>query len=131
MSDARDNEAYEVDTDETTVLFLTQENIDHRNLSQDIDYEPQLEKDSFVFKTIVIPKKIFEYEYGEDDALIEELRGLLYNANYVNGCPIWMQNDDREDEGFIGQIDERLVEINIGGDGIMYIFNDAAFWQCG
>lgn len=130
ISDAFDNEAYEVDTDETTVLFLTQENIDHRKLSQDID-EPQLEKNSFVFETIVIPKKIFEYEYDEEDELIEQLSGLLYNASYFNGCPLWMQNEDREDEGFIGQIDERLVEINIGGDGIMYIFNDRAFWQCG
>lgn len=134
ISDAKENEAYEIDTNESIVIFLKQEDIDNKKRPENIDYEVQLEKDSFVFETVLIPKKIFKYEYSENDELINKLIKILYNNNYINGAPIWMQNDDREDEGFICQIDSSLVEANFGGgpfhSGIMYIFNDVAFWQC-
>ncbi len=47
----------------------------------------------------------------------------------VFGPPLWLQDDEGGD-GFVMQLDEGLVDVNLGDGGIMYAFADDAFWQC-
>jgi hypothetical protein len=41
-----------------------------------------------------------------------------------------MQGDEYEGPLLV-QFDESLVPMNLGDAGVMYVFPDTAFWQCG
>jgi hypothetical protein len=132
ISDRMENEAYEPNTTETKVLILTQQDISN-NLST--SFTPKkLDKKSLNVEPIAIPKEflknsILKYEEGSWQKILYD---FIYNSNYVCGYPIWIQNEDRED-GFIAQFDASLLDINLGGglfsSGIMYVFDDDAYWQ--
>jgi hypothetical protein len=57
-------------------------------------------------------------------------RETLYQHSFLGGEPIWLQDEEGDSESFILQFDEELVSINLGDCGIMYMFDDAAWWQC-
>lgn len=135
ISDFMENEAYEVETNETRVLLLTQEDIDTKKLKKSMPMG--MKSLSMKVKAYKIPKgllskSILDYEEG---SWKRELYNYLYNFNYVGGSPIWIQSGYGVDasSNFIAQFDDSLFSgessINFGG-GIMYLFDDLAFWEC-
>ena len=46
------------------------------------------------------------------------------------GFPIWLQGDEDSGGEFLFQFDEALAYTNLGDSGVMYVFDDTAFWQC-
>lgn len=67
------------------------------------------------------------------------------SRTYFGGAPKWIQGDPTRDAGddfvqsmqkamemggFYLQFDERLVPMNLGDAGVMYVFERTAFWQC-
>lgn len=38
--------------------------------------------------------------------------------------------DEGGEAGFLMQFDESFVPMNMGDSGVMYVYTDAAFWQC-
>ena len=132
ISDYVDNEAYSPDTSETKVLFLSQKDIDEREL--DIDSVNTMVENSITITPINIPKGLLEEDISTTDK--ESWQAMLYsgiyNTNYASGSPIWMQGDEYGSDYFICQFDNSLEkedELNIAY-GIMYVFEDTAFWQC-
>ena len=69
-------------------------------------------------------------EGGASRGALKELRSAIYNLpGRVGGEPLWLQSE--EDGGsFLFQFDEALVPMNLGDCGIMYVFDDTAYWQC-
>ncbi len=60
-----------------------------------------------------------------------ELRDELYRCSArVGGAPLWLQDDEGGDAGFVMQFDEGFCSMNLGDSGIMYVYADDAFWQC-
>jgi len=69
-------------------------------------------------------------EGGTSRGALKELRRAIYNLpGRAGGEPLWLQYE--EDGGsFLFQFDEALVPMNLGDSGIMYVFDDTAYWQC-
>ena len=42
----------------------------------------------------------------------------------------WTKIDKGGDAGFLMQFGESFVPMNLGDSGVMYVYRDAAFWQC-
>ena len=62
--------------------------------------------------------------------VLREIRSRIYDAHCrVLGAPIWLQDREHDDDGFVCQFDERFVDINLGDRGIMYFFADRQLWQ--
>lgn len=130
-----ENEAYEPYTKETAVIFVSQKDIDEKRLtSLDAQY---CQKFSLKVTPYAVPKEIFS-ETLEEESIAEKLQYYFYNFRYVGGKPIWMQNEEKI-PNFIMQTGEFLCSddstttydtVNFAG-GIMYMFEDTAFWQCG
>ena len=61
-----------------------------------------------------------------------EPRAELYRCGArVGGEALWLQGDDEAGGGaFVMQFDESFCSMNLGDAGIMYVFDDDAFWQC-
>ncbi len=60
----------------------------------------------------------------------DRLRNAIFQAHArVLGEPIAIQEDIHMDNLLV-QFDERFVDINLGDSGVMYVFEDTAFWQC-
>jgi hypothetical protein len=122
------NEAFELDVDATAIIS-TQENEIKALDTSDL-------KGSFpiAMTCLEVPASVFDddiYKREEDDPLFK-LHRELFNCSYVGGKPIWYQGEERSSDDFICQFDERFMEeINLGGDGVMYVFSEIAFWQCG
>ncbi len=129
ISDYIENEAYEEDTSETQVLLLSQSDIDSKKLNMHIDGVKKVT--GINIQAIKVPEDFFDDEI-EKSEWQDELHEYLYNLNFIGNYPIWMQGDDGGNN-FIGQFDESIFlssDINFAG-GIMYLFDDTAFWQCG
>lgn len=134
-----ENEAYEPYNPDT---FLYYHSGQVRDEEQDAPIEPVDEQRPIAMFPIEVPTEAFLNEEeveeaedwdGEDFELSEELKAIqlaIFNCSYIGGKPIWLQSKDYEGP-FIGQFDMELVpEINLGDSGIMYIFEETAFWQC-
>ena len=86
---------------------------------------------------VEVPEMVFLPEErwdapGADLGTLTALRDLISGApGRALGRPCWLQGDyndyeDDEREGrFLLQLDERLVELNLGDSGILYVFEDA------
>jgi antitoxin component YwqK of YwqJK toxin-antitoxin module len=122
ISDPGDNEAYSYDTDETAVVISTQAQIDAEPAPPDgapLDAEPN----GFEVLAVDVDPGLWDGD--------SELRRAIYGANArVLGEPIWLQDDEGGGGEFYMQFDEGFVDINLGDCGVMYVFDDAAFWQC-
>ncbi len=78
---------------------------------------------------IAVPANV----WTERSGAVGRLRDALYALPArVFGRPQWLQGpeDDDDDDGFIMQFDADFVSINLGDSGIMYVFEETAFWQC-
>ena len=68
---------------------------------------------------------------SEDDGALHELHRLIYALpGRALGAPIWLQGDEDSGGEFLFQFDEALAYTNLGDSGVMYVFDDTAFWQC-
>ena len=135
ISDFQENEAYEVDTNETKVLFLSQKDIETKKLNKSVPMG--MDSLSMHIEPCKIPKgllskDILDYEEG---SWKRELYTYIHNFNYVGGSATWIQCGWGVDasDGFIAQFGESLFEnentINFA-TGIMYLFENRAFWEC-
>lgn len=60
-----------------------------------------------------------------------DVRKALYGLGaWVGTGPIWLQDDQSPGSRFVMQFDERFIAMNLGDMGVMYVFEDTAFWQC-
>lgn len=121
ISDPSSNEAYESGTDETVLVASTQAQIDANPAPPD---EAPLDDEQHGFEVVAVEVDP-QIWYGKSD-----LRKEIYRASArVLGDPIWLQSE--EDGGtFYMQFDEGFVDVNLGDCGVMYVFDDTAFWQC-
>jgi hypothetical protein len=61
---------------------------------------------------------------------LAQLRRLLFDAaGHAGGGPLWLQDDEGSD-GFVLQFTEQFIDINLGDNGTMYVFEGCAFFQC-
>ena len=132
ISSYKDNEAFSADTEETSVLFLTQEDIDNHAIGQSYQEESLTHK-VLEITPVKIPLGLLTEDVLEMDKTSKryKLYNAIYNASYAGATPIWMQGAEYNGD-FICQFDNRLIdddELNIAY-GIMYVFDDVAFWQC-
>ncbi len=121
---------------ETKIVFFTEEELKKSKIKG---------KEFFEVITFSVPYIIFgdpEDEYFSADKIFKnieeplkskfkELQNKVYSLGArVYGDPIWLQSNDGGPNGFIMQFDEKFIDINLGDSGIMYVYNDYAFWQC-
>lgn len=116
------NEAWEAGNDQTAVLTSTPEQID------DIDASiPDAAPDRCRLWFEPIKLDVDPAVFDDRDS---ELRTKIYQAAArVLGEPIWLQFPEHHGR-LIMQFDESFVNINLGDMGVMYVFDDTAFWQC-
>jgi antitoxin component YwqK of YwqJK toxin-antitoxin module len=59
-----------------------------------------------------------------------ELRSQLHQVGArVGGRPTWVQ-DPAHRGALVMQLDESFAPLNLGDAGVLYVFEDTAFWQC-
>lgn len=133
VSNLFDNEAFEPNTEESRVIEISKQDIlngvsEWKSKDDEQNYsKPQ----SFTCHELEVPEELFSdnvYERPEKDPLV-----ILFNAisyyGMAGGSPIWLQGAEHNGQ-FILQFSENLVTTNLGDGGVMYVFSDAAFWQC-
>jgi len=120
ISDPGMNEAYEWGTDETAVVTATQAQLDAQ--PSPLEDAPTEEAEGFEVVAVDVDSSVWSGD--------SELHKEIYRASArVLGDPIWLQ--DEEGGGiFFMQFDEGFVDVNLGDMGVMYVFEDSAFWQC-
>lgn len=122
ISSRDDNEAYEPDNDE--VSFVTVEEAD---LARG-EHDPSGEGDCTALRVTPVEVPVAAFSYGDES--LEPLRGAIYQlGGRAGGEPLWLQDEEHYGP-FLMQLDESLVHMNLGDAGILYIFEDTAFWQC-
>ena len=130
VSDFEDNQAFRPYTQESTVILLSEVDI-QQGEPHDILNQHQGEAQSYQIQPVTIPVGLFNiFGKSEKPGALRELKDLLYTTSYAGGKPLWMQGNEH-DGHFLCQFDESFVEMNLGDAGIMYVFTDTAFWQCG
>lgn len=69
-----------------------------------------------------VPSKVWGRE--------NDLRGQLHAAHArVLGEPTWVQDAAHRGE-LVMQLDAGFADVNLGDMGVLYVFEDTAFWQC-
>lgn len=82
---------------------------------------------SFVVHPLDVPRAVFRREQrGPLDELLVALRQLPALAL---GPPFWIQEGDHGGDLLV-QFTSAFAPMNLGDSGRMYVFPDAAFWQC-
>lgn len=80
---------------------------------------------------IDVPAAIFDYAASQEDPVLKEIRGLVFNRpGYVLGEPMFIQEDDGSGAGFIMQLAEQIGGLNLGDCGSLYVFDSGSFMQC-
>lgn len=135
ISDFEENEAYEIDTSETKVLFLSQKDIETKKLNKSVPIG--MNSLSMNVEPCRIPKGLLSKDVleFEKESWENKLYNYIYNFNYLGGNATWIQCGWGVDasDGFIAQFDESLFgdesSVNFA-NGIMYLFENRAFWEC-
>lgn len=124
INDRMENEAFEEDNEDTSVMLLS-----NADIEQVVSPSGSAGKKIAIIP-IDVPVDVFSTEESDIDEIIE-IQGMLLDevCAYVGGGPVWMQGDESNDN-FLFQFDERLVDVNLGDSGVMYVFAKTAFWQC-
>lgn len=140
------NEAYVPDNDWTALVYSTENQLGSTGEPpEDVD---QLPRWSFEAVAVDVPPAVWKREkdpyddpyegedYDDEDEEtepspeVQELRRMIYNMpGRVLGEPIWLQYPSGGDE-FLMQFDGGFCPMNLGDCGVMYVFDDTAFWQC-
>ena len=115
------NEAYAAHNGETAIVLSDEAQLAATvEPPADLDAEPA---QGFEVVAIDVPHDVF-FERSD-------LRNAVYNLGArVGGEPIWLQADESPGSRFVMQFDESFVGINLGDMGVMYVYEDTAFWQC-
>ena len=120
IDSADSNEAYNPDNEECLLIAL-----DETELAQ-----PRLEESPGIERTEQ-PYELYRIEvpvsaFGDSG----ELHDLVWRlpARFL-GEPIWIQDAEHWGDLLL-QFDESFVPMNLGDCGVMYVFDDAQFWQC-
>lgn len=110
------NEAFTPDTDQSAVLFLTAADLSRGESAPPDGY---LDDEELARAALT---------YHPSQISMAELRSI----SFAGGSPIWIQGaESKPDFGaFLFQFDEELVPMNLGDAGVMYVFENAAWWQC-
>ncbi len=117
------NEAWEPYNGWTSVVFSTDEDVAQQDLELPDDIP---ESDEAWFEPVPVEVDPEIWQADSDN----ELRNKIYSAHArVGGEPIWLQYPDHGGP-LVMQVDERFAYMNLGDMGVMYVFNDTAFWQC-
>jgi hypothetical protein len=126
VSNRSDNLASTPGTDETAVVPLDAADL---SAGEWTGAPPprELARCALRITPIDVPTEVFAHEPTGPD--VEVLRdALLRCPGYALGEPIWLQ-DDAFDGEFVCQLDGALVPMNLGDQGVLYVFTDRAFWQ--
>lgn len=115
------NEAWEPMNDYTQVVFSTE---------AELAAQPAPPEDLDEVSDVIEPGS-FEVVAIEMPASPSRDLGLeVYRASArVAGAPIWLQDDEGGGQ-FLMQFDEGFIPMNLGDAGVMYVFDNTAFWQC-
>jgi hypothetical protein len=126
ISDRRNNLASTPDTDETAVVTLGAADLAAGGTAGGPPPR-ELARCALRITPIDVPVEVFSGEPSGPD--VEALRdALLRSPGYALGGPIWLQDDAFAGE-FVCQLDASLVPMNLGDQGVLYVFSDRAFWQ--
>lgn len=108
VSTAMGHRAFGPDTDHSAVLALKPERLDGRCEPPEGEVVEILE---------------------EYPLILEEQEVLEAPMVFAGGSPRWLQGAQYTSL-FVAQVDESVVDINLGDCGTLYVFADAAFFQC-
>ena len=124
INDRDENEAFKKNNKDTSVMLLSNSDIER------VTAPSGSAGKKITIIPIDVPVDVFSTEGSNIDEIIE-IRDMLLDdvCAYVGGGPVWMQGDESNDN-FLFQFDERLVDVNLGDSGVMYVFAKTAFWQC-
>jgi len=115
------NEAYSPDNGETEVVLLTDEEREQESVVP--EDAPTIGEAWFEPVRVEVPPSVW---FGST-----ELKKQIYRMGArVLGPPQWLQGEEGGGGAFVMQFDESFVSINLGDMGLMYVFDDAAWWQC-
>lgn len=115
------NEAFEPYNDQTAIVMVDDEAAQTTHPAP----EELREREVGWFEPVrvEVPPSVF-FERGKlSDAIFEASARVL-------GQPIWLQGEEELDGSFVMQFDESFVPVNLGDGGVMYVYEDGAFWQC-
>jgi len=107
------NGAMRPSTDETAVLPLTAQ-----ELASSAGGTP------IVAERIEVPANLWSSR-----TLSSARSKLLSFPGFAGGKPLWLQRAEHSG-AFVLQADAQLLPMNLGDTGILYVFEDTAFWQC-
>jgi hypothetical protein len=129
------NEAWRPGTPESDVRLLTRADVDAFG-----EFDGPLPADSsgpptgYTVQAVDIPEAVFSrvdtasYLYAPPE--LRRLRDAIYAAPARAGAdPIWLQGATDGQGPFLLQFDEAFADINLGDNGVMYVFGGDAFWQ--
>jgi hypothetical protein len=122
MANPNGNEASAPFNDETAVVICDDEKVKEEGRAPE-DAEVRQEE-SFECVRIHVPADVFS---DEDDPLQQAIFGAHAR---VLGKPIWIQEQEDGGTGFVMQLDEGFVDVNLGDMGVLYVYEDGGFWQC-
>lgn len=113
------NEAFSPGNDEARIVSLTTKELAAGHTD---------EGQTFTVHALDVPRAVFGPP--TDDAALAALREAVRALPArALGDPMWLQGVQR-DGPLLVQFDERFAPINLGDAGVMYVFEDDAFWQC-
>ncbi|MCA9649586.1 MAG: hypothetical protein H6712_25805 [Myxococcales bacterium] len=123
VSSRRDNEAYEPHNDEVAIVRIKESDLELG------EHDPRGENSCIALRVtgVDVPAATFG---GRDESLAPLRRAIYQLGGRAGGSPLWLQEDEDPGSEFLMQLDESLVDINLGDSGILYLFEDTAFWQC-
>ena len=88
-----------------------------------------VDRSTFTCHEVVVPSDVFDIDSMEEGSRLEELSDGIQQYGIVGGKPFWLQSAEYH-KSIILQFHEGLVDMNLGDAGVMYVFEDTAFWQC-
>lgn len=124
INDAMDNEAYSPGNAECVGLLLDEAALALGEYEGEAEVEGRAAGVSL--RRVEVPSAVWGAQEGE----LRELRSMIYRAHArALGEPLWLQSEEHWGQ-LVLQLDEAFASINLGDMGVMYVFDDTAFWQC-
>ena len=142
ISDPNIHDADRPGTRETQLVYLDDSNIElgvvAKNPSQNSNFR-LFEPCTYVCHEISLPERLYDADFGEkyigeiEHESVNELYEFVCGCSLAGGKPIWHHSNYYEGKPFsdflILQINEDLVDMNMGDTGSFYVFPDTAFCQ--
>ena len=127
ISDAIYNMAFDPYTQETAVIFLSEQDIARGETTQMLR-EGNIIPYTYDILGVEVPDAIFDEQLCQEKPF-EVLWGeVKWAFGRAGGKPLWFQFPEHEGD-FLMQFDGRFIDMNLGDAGVMFVFTDTAFWQ--